>query len=392
MVVSRPVAPRLSEVSMDFDLPKDARLVKRSVREFAEQVVAPLVQEMEQSDEFPAALIRQLGALGVLGLVTPAEYGGSNLGYLARMVAVEEISRVSGAVGVALQVHHMGASAIGDFGNEAQKAKYLPALCRGDCLGTCAITEPTGGSDLLGMTSTARAVSEGYVLNGRKCFITNCHLSDAVVTVAKTGEGPKGLSAFILEKGMAGFGAGRHEHKMGLRGSDTGELIFRDCHAPRSALLGNEGDGMTIALKTISEVGRAGMAATALGILQACYDEAVQFARERTLYGRPIAQLQAIQWNVADIYAQLQASRWLCYHAAWLKDVGRDCGVEATLAKTYVTEAAVQAARKAVEIHGGCGAMMEYPVQRLFRDAMVCVSAGGTSEIGKIVVSRAALA
>jgi alkylation response protein AidB-like acyl-CoA dehydrogenase len=377
---------------MDFDLPREARLVRRSVREFAEQVVVPLVDEMERVDEFPAALIPQLGELGVLGLVTAAEYGGSNLGHLARTVAVEEVSRVSAAVGICLQVHHMAAAALADFGSEAQKQRYLPALCRGDSFGTCAITEPTGGSDLLGMASTARPLSDGYVLNGRKCFITNCHLSDAVVTVVKTGEGPKGLSAFVVEKGTVGFCPGRHEHKLGLRGADTGELIFRDCRVPRENLLGDEGDGMTVALKTISEVGRAGMAATSLGILQACYDESVRFAKDRTLYGRPIAQLQAIQWNIADIFAQLQASRWLCYHAAWLKDSGRECGVETTLAKMYVSEAAVEAAKKAIEIHGACGTMMEYPAQRLFRDAMVCVSAGGTTEIGKLVVARAALA
>ncbi len=377
---------------MDFDLPKEVKLVRRSVREFAETIVAPLVEDMENTGEFPPALVRQMGDLGVLGLVTAPEFGGSNLGYLARTVAVEEISRVSAAAGLTLQVHHMGAAAIGDFGSPGQKAKYLPGLCRGESLGTCAITEPTGGSDLLGMTSTARPTTDGYVLNGRKCFITNCHLSDAVVTVAKTGEGPKGISAFIIEKGTAGFCAGRHERKMGLRGSDTGEVVFKDCALTRDHLIGNEGDGMTIALKTISEVGRAGMAATALGILQACYDEAVKFAKDRTLYGRPIAQLQAIQWQVADIYAELEASRLLCYHAAWLKDAGRDCAVETTLAKTYVTEAAVRAAKKAVEIHGGCGTMLEYPVQRYFRDAMVCVSAGGTAEIGKLVISRAALA
>ncbi len=377
---------------MDFDLPREVRLVRRSVREFAEQTIAPLVEGMEQRDEFPAPLVKALGEIGVLGLVTPAEHGGSNLGHLARTVAVEEVSRVSAAVGISLQVHHMGAAALSDFGSDAQKAKYLPALCRGDYFGTCAITEPTGGSDLLGMASTARPVADGYVLTGRKCFITNCHLSDAVVTVAKTGEGPKGISAFVLEKGMPGFSAGRHEHKLGLRGADTGEVIFRDCHVPRENLIGNEGDGMTIALKTISEVGRAGMAAVSLGILQACYDESVKFAKERTLYGRPIAQLQAIQWGVAEIFAALQASRWLCYHASWLKDSGRDCGVEMTLAKMYVSEAAVDAAKKAIEIHGACGTMMEYAVQRLFRDAMVCVSAGGTTEIGKLVVARAALA
>jgi alkylation response protein AidB-like acyl-CoA dehydrogenase len=377
---------------MDFDLPKEAKLVRRTVREFAESVVAPLVDEMELTGEFPPSLIKQMGDLGVLGLVTAPEYGGSNLGYLARTVAVEEISRVSAAAGISLQVHHMGAAAIGEFGSDRQKTKYLPAFCRGDSLGACAITEPTGGSDLLGMTSTARPTGDGYVLNGRKCFITNCHLSDAVVTVAKTGEGPKGLSAFVVEKGTAGFCAGRHERKMGLRGSDTGEIVFKDCLVSREHLIGNEGDGMTIALKTISEVGRAGMAATALGILQACFDEAIKFAKDRTLYGRPIAQLQAIQWQVADIFADLEASRLLCYQAAWLKDAGRECAIETTLAKTYVTEAAVRAAKKAVEIHGGCGTMLEYPVQRYFRDAMVCISAGGTAEIGKLVVSRAALA
>jgi alkylation response protein AidB-like acyl-CoA dehydrogenase len=377
---------------MDFDLPKDVRLVKRTVRDFAESSIAPLVEQMEESGEFPVQLIRMMGDLGILGLVTAPEYGGSNLGYLARTVAVEEVSRVSAAAGISLQVHHMGAAALGDFGSEEQKRKYLPALCRGDSFGTCAITEPTGGSDLLGMTSTAQPARGGYVINGRKCFITNCHLSDAVVMVAKTAEGPKGLSAFIVEKGASGFAAGRHERKMGLRGSDTGELIFRDCHVSKDNLIGNEGDGMTIALKTISEVGRAGMAATALGILQACYDESVKFAKERTLYGKPIAQLQAIQWGVADIHGLLEASRLLCYRAAWLKDAGRDCAIESTLAKTFVTEAAAQAAKKAVEIHGGCGTMLEYPAQRLFRDAMVCISAGGTSEIGKIVVSRAALA
>ncbi|MFB3854631.1 MAG: acyl-CoA dehydrogenase family protein [Vicinamibacterales bacterium] len=377
---------------MDFDLPRDVKLVRQSVREFAEGCIAPLVPSMEENDEFPPQLVRQMGDLGLLGLVTPPEYGGSSLGYLARTVAVEEVSRVSAAVGIALQVHHMETSALGEFASPEVRARYLPSLCRGDFLGTCAITEPTGGSDLLGMTSTARPVVSGYVLNGRKCFITNCHLGRAPLVVAKTGEGPKGLSAFVVDSSTTGFSAGRHERKMGLRGSDTGELVFHECHVPRESLVGNEGEGMTVALKTISEVGRSGMAATALGILQACYDEAVKFARERTLYGRPIAQLQAIQWSVADIYAELEASRLMCYRAAWLKDQGRECAVETTLAKTYVTEAAVQAAKKAVEIHGGCGTMLEYPVQRLFRDAMVCVSAGGTSEIGKIVISRAALA
>jgi len=377
---------------MDFDLPKEAKLIRRTVREFAEQTIMPLVHQMEETDEFPGELIPPMAELGLFGLVTPPEYGGSNLGHLARMVAVEEVSRVSAAAGICLQVHHMEVAALVDFGTAEQKARYLPRLTDGGLIGTCAITEPTGGSDLLGMASTARPTPEGYLLNGRKCFITNAHQSGAPMVVAKTAEGPRGLSAFIIEKETEGFSPGRHERKMGLRGSDTGELVFKDCLVPRENLVGNEGDGMTIALKTISEVGRAGMAAAALGILQACFDEAVKFAKDRTLYGRPIAQLQAIQWSIADIYMQLEASRLMCYHAAWLRDAGRECATETTLAKTYVTEAAVQAAKKSLEIHGACGTMLEYPVQRLFRDAMVCISAGGTTEIGKIVVSRAALA
>ncbi len=377
---------------MDFDLPKDVQLVKKTVREFADERLAPLVGQMEKTQVFPAGLTCELGKLGLLGLVTPPEYGGSGLGYLARAVAVEEISRVSAATGIALQVHHMEAAALVDFGSSKQKEIYLPPLSRGDYLGTCAITEPTGGSDLLGMASTAALRPEGYVINGRKCFITNSHLSRTPLFVAKTGEGPKGLSAFIVEDGTPGFSHGREEHKVGLLGANTGELIFRNCCVPRENLIAGEGDGMKIALKVISEVGRTGMAAIALGIIQACYDEAVKFAKERSLYGRPISQLQAIQWHIADIHADLETARLLLYRAAWLKDAGRDCAQESTLAKTRISEAAVQCAQKAMEVHGGCGTMMEYPVQRLLRDAMVCVSAGGTTEVGKLVISRAALA
>jgi alkylation response protein AidB-like acyl-CoA dehydrogenase len=377
---------------MDFDLPKDVALVRRAVRQFAEKKVAPLVPEMEKSQRFPRELIREMGNIGILGLVIPPKYGGSGLGYLARTLAIEEISRVSAAVGLCLQVHHMGAATLVEFGSEEQKQKYLPPLAAGDYLGTCAITEPTGGSDLLGMATTAQLCGDGYIVTGRKCYITNSHLSQAPVFVAKTGDGPKGLSAFIVEAGTAGFTPGREEQKLGLLGADTGELVFRDCHVPRTSMIGGEGEGLAIALKIISEVGRAGMAAIALGIIQASYDAAVKFAKGRNLYGRPISQLQAIQWNVADIFAQLSASRLLCYHASFLKDAGRDCATETTCAKTYVTDAAVTCARKALEIHGGCGAMKEYKVERFFRDAMVCISAGGTTEVGKLAIARAALA
>lgn len=376
---------------MDFDFPNEVKIVKRSTREFAEKVIAPLVDEMENTGEFPTRLIKEMGDLGLLGLITPQEYGGSNLGFLARTVAIQEISRISAAVGICLQVHHMGVAALVDWGSDKQKEKYLPPLTRGDCLGVCAVTEPTGGSDILGLTSTAAPDADGYVLNGRKCYITNSHHADAPVVFAKTGEGPRGLSAFIVEKGTDGFSPGRHENKLGLRGADTGELFFKNCRIPRENLIGDEGGGLKIALKTISEVGRPGMAAVALGIIEASYDEALKFAKDRNLYGKPISNLQAIQWHIADIYSDFETSKLLCYRASWLKDKDRDCSIEMTLAKVYTTEAAVRASRKALEIHGGAGTMVEYPVQRFFRDAMVTVSAGGTTEIGKIVISRAAL-
>ena len=376
---------------MDFDFPNPVKIVQRTARDFARQAVAPLVPAMEESGRFPKSLIKQLAEVGLLGLVTPRRYGGSELGFLARTVAVAELSKVSAAVGISLQVHHMQAAAINDWGSKAQKEKHLPRLCRGESLGTCAVTEPTGGSDLLGMASTAKAERGGYVLNGSKCYITNAHLCAAPLIIAKTGEGSRGLSAFLVDKGAPGFTVGREEHKMGLRGANTGEFFFKNCRVPASNLVGDEGEGMKVALKTIGEVGRPGMAAIALGILEASFDEAVKFSKGRTLYGKPIAGLQAIQWSVAEILTDLETARLICYRASWLKDQGRDCATHMTMAKLYTTEAALRASRKALEIHGGCGTMLDYPVQRYFRDAMVCISAGGTTEIGKIVLSRAAL-
>ncbi|MBI5210264.1 MAG: acyl-CoA dehydrogenase family protein [Elusimicrobia bacterium] len=378
---------------MNFDFPNPVRIVQRTARDFARQAVAPLVAGMEETGRFPKSLVPKMAEVGLLGLVTPRRYGGSELGFLARTVALQEIGRVSAAVACALQVHHMQAAAIQDWGTPAQKEKYLPRLCRGEFLGTVAVTEPTGGSDLLGMATTAVPAAGGYALNGSKCFITNAHLAGAPVVIAKTGEGSRGLSAFIVEKGTRGFAPGREERKMGLRGADTGELFFKNCRVPEQNLLGDEGEGMKAALKTIGEAGRPGMAAIALGILDAALDEAVKFSKSRNLYGKPISNIQAIQWSIADILVDLETSKLLCYRASWLKDQGReDCATAMTLAKLHATEAACRATRKALEIHGGCGAMLEFPVQRLWRDAMVCVSAGGTTEIGKIVLSRSVLA
>jgi alkylation response protein AidB-like acyl-CoA dehydrogenase len=242
------------------------------------------------------------------------------------------------------------------------------------------------------MQSTATLKGDTWILNGRKCFITNSHTSDYWVVVARTGEGPKGLSAFVVDKSAPGAKTGRVEHKVGLRGSNTGELVFDNCEVPQKNMLGQEGGGLGVALKTVSETGRTGMAATALGILQACYEEAAQFANERVLYGKPISFLQAISFAAAEIYTELDICRLLCYRASWMKDQNMRFDTESAMAKSYTCDAAARCAKKAIEIHGAYGILQEYKVQRLLRDAMVTISAGGTGEIGKVVIGRAALA
>jgi alkylation response protein AidB-like acyl-CoA dehydrogenase len=259
-------------------------------------------------------------------------------------------------------------------------------------MGCVAVTEPGGGSDLVGMKTTAELKGNKYVLNGRKCFITNTHTSDFWIVIARTAEGAKGLSAFIVDNDAPGTRLGRKENKFGLRGANTGELAFDNCEIPQENLLGQEGGGLAVAIKTISETGRTGMAATALGILTAAYEEAGKFASERVLYGKPIKSLQAIQFYMAEIYSQLEICRLLCYRASSLKDQNKRCDNEAALAKYYTCDAAVNIAKKAIEIHGTYGIMKEYTVQRLLRDAMVTVPAGGTAEIAKVVLGRAALA
>jgi alkylation response protein AidB-like acyl-CoA dehydrogenase len=259
-------------------------------------------------------------------------------------------------------------------------------------MGVVAVTEPSGGSDVVGMQATAEPKGDKWILNGRKCFITNSHTSDFWIVIAKTAEGAKGLSAFIVEKDHPGGKAGRVEHKVGLRGTNTGELVFDNCEIPKENILGQEGGGLAVALKTVSESGRPGMAATALGIVGACLEEAAKFASERVLYGKPISSLQAIGFYLAEIYTELDICRLLCYRASWMKDQNMRCDTENAMAKSYTCDAAVRCARKAVEIHGSYGILQEYKVQRLLRDAMVTVPAGGTGQIGKVVLARAALA
>lgn len=377
---------------MDFRFSEREEMLRKFVREFAENEIPPKMESMETNGKFPIELMPPMAQIGITGIITPTDYEGVGLGYVARTIVLEELGRVCAAVPMAMQVHHMACAALADFGNEAQKKKYLPRLARGDTMGCVAVTEPGGGSDVAGTKTTADLKGDKYIINGRKCFITNTHTSDFWVVIARTGEGAKGLSAFVVDKDAPGARVGREENKFGMRGANTGELVFNDCEVPRENLLGQEGGGVGVAMKTVSETGRTGMAAVALGILTCAYEEAAKFAQERVLYGKPIATLQAIQFYMAEIFAQLEIARLLCYRASWMKDNNLRFDTESALAKWYTCEAAATAAKRAVDIHGSYGIMKEYTVQRLLRDAMVTIPAGGTGEIGKLVLGRAALA
>ena len=376
---------------MDFKLTEREELLRKTMREFAEKEIPPLMDAMEETGEFPVDLLKKMGDMGILGVITPPEYGGNGLGNLARVIVLEEMGRVCPAIPMALQVHHMATHALNAFGNEEQKKKYLPPLAKGETMGVVAVTDPSGGSDVAGIKTSAKLEGDKFILNGRKCFITNAHVSNIWVVIARTGEGGKGLSAFIVEKNFSGAKLGRKENKVGLRGAITGELVFQNCEVPQTNLLGHEGDGMNIAIRNIVETGRPGMASVALGILNGVLEQAVKFANERILYGKPISNLQMIQSHLADIYADLEISRLLVYRVGWMRDQNIRCDAESALAKQFSCEAAARSARKAIEIHGSYGIMKEYPVQRLLRDALVTIPAGGTGEIAKLVMARQAL-
>ncbi len=376
---------------MEFQFSPQQELLRKSVREFAEGAIAAKVAHMEETDEVPWDLYKEMGRQQYMGILTPKEFGGSAMGHLARMIMLEEIGRISAANAMAMQIFHLGIVPIVEFGNDVQKKKYLPALAKGERLATIAVTEATGGSDPTGIQTTAKLEGDHYVLNGRKCFITHGHVADTITIMAKTGEGPKGFSAFIVEKSFPGFKLGRKEKKFGLHGCNTGELAMENCIVPRENLLGGEGDGLKVSMAAISEVGRAGMAGCGLGVIGACLEASVKFANQRVLGGKPISQHQGIQWLISDIYMDLETSRLLSYKAAWMKDQKIRCDVEMAMAKYYATEAAVRCAKKAVDIHGGYGYMMEYAVQRYYRDAEILIASAGTSEIQRVVMARKAL-
>lgn len=375
---------------MDIHFTEEQRLLQEAFRDFAKSEAAPNAAKWDEEDRCPTELFPLMGELGILGIFIPEEYGGVGLGHMERVMALEEIARYSGGLAMFVFTHQLGMAAILEYGSEEQKRKYLPELCAGAKIGGLAVTEPGGGSDVAGQTTTAELRDGKWVINGRKCFITNAHVADLALITARTGTDGKGrnqVSVFLLEKETKGFAPGRKEHKIGLRGSVTGDLVMNGAEIPEENLVGKPGEGNSIALKTIGEVGRASMTAICVGILKGCVEESVKFANERIEYGKPIAKLQAIQFHIAENRVDYEAARALLYKAAALKDEGVPVAAEFSMAKYFATEAAARASKRTIELMGGYGNIKEYPAERFLRDSISSIASGGTSEIQKIIVA-----
>ena len=382
---------------MDFHLTKEQLLVQKMYREFAENEVKPLATEIDEEERFPMETVEKMAKLGMMGIYFPKEYGGAGADVLSYAMCVEELAKVCGTTAVIVSAHtSLCAAPIFENGTEEQKMKYLPDLCSGRKIGAFGLTEPGAGTDAQGQQTTAvlDESGENYILNGSKCFITNGNVADTFVIIAVTGKvvdkrgrSMKEISAFIVEKDDKGFSQGKHEKKMGIRGSSTCDLIFEDCVIPKDRMLGKKGEGFKIAMKTL-DGGRIGIASQALGIGEGAVDEAVKYAKERKQFGRRIADFQGISFMLADMAADVEAARQLMYHAAVLKDANSpEASSACSIAKYFAAEAANRCAYKAVQIHGGYGYIREYKVERIYRDARITTIYEGTSQVQQMVIA-----
>jgi alkylation response protein AidB-like acyl-CoA dehydrogenase len=373
-----------------FVLTEEQEHLRREIREFAAQEIAPYMAAWDEASEFPFEAVKKLGAMGLMGVIIPQEYGGAGLGYVDYVLAIEELSAVDGSVGLTMAAHNsLGTNHIFLAGNEAQKRKYVSRLATGECLAAWALTEPGSGSDASSARTTAMKKGDRYVLNGNKTFITNGHYADVLVVIAVTdkSKGTHGLSAFVIEKGTKGFKPGKKENKLGLRASDTSELIFEDCEIPAESLLGTEGEGFIDAMRVL-DGGRISIAALSLGIARGALDAALKYVKERRQFGKAIAEFQGIQWKLADMATELDAARLLTQRAAVLKDAGRKVTRESSMAKLFASEVAVHICNEAVQLLGGYGFIKDYPVEKFYRDVKLCTIGEGTSEIQRMVIAR----
>jgi butyryl-CoA dehydrogenase len=375
---------------MDFALSAQHIEIQRTVRDFAERRIVPVADELERKGEFPHEIIREAAGLGLLGVPYPEEIGGTGLDSLAYAITVEELSRASGSVGIIVSAHtSLGCNPIWLAGTDEQKERYLRPMASGDVIGAYGLTEPGAGSDSRGTKTRARRDGDEWVLNGSKRFITNAGVAGTyVVTAVTEREQESGkISAFILDADTPGFSIGRMEEKMGLHASNTGELIFTDARIPVENLLGEEGQGDKLFLKTL-DGGRIGIASMALGLAQAAYEAASAYAKERRQFGRAIGEFQGVAFMIADMATRIDAARLMTYRAAWLKDAGRPYSTEAAMAKLYASEVARDVTNDAIQVHGGYGYITEYRVERYLRDAKLTEIGEGTSEIQRMVIAR----
>ena len=399
MAVPANIPPRSPDRNLDpepheslypFVLTEDQEHLRREIRDFASREIAPHVSAWDESGEFPMAVVKKLGAMGLLGVIIPQAYGGAGLGYVDYVLAIEELSAVDGSIGLTVAAHNsLGTNHIFLAGDEAQKRRYIPRLAAGEWLAAWALTEPGSGSDASNARTTATKKNGAYVLNGTKTFITNGRYADVSVIIAVTdkSKGTHGLSAFVVEKGARGFRAGKKENKLGLRASDTSELIFEDCAIPEENLLGAEGEGFIDAMRVL-DGGRISIAALALGIGRGALDAALKYVKERRQFGKAIAEFQGIQWKLADMATELDAARLLTQRAAVLKDAGRKVTRESSMAKLFASEVAVKICDEAVQLFGGYGFIKDYPVEKFYRDVKLCTIGEGTSEIQRMVIAR----
>jgi butyryl-CoA dehydrogenase len=375
---------------MDFDLRDEEKLIRDTARELAEKEFAPVAARHDETSEFPRENVRKLAELGFLGVCVEERWGGAGLSSLAYVLAMEEISRACASTGVIMSVQNsLVCDPIQKFGNDAQKEKYLRPLAQGRMIGAYCLTEPEAGSDAQNLRTTAVREGDHYVVNGTKNFITNGQVADAYIVYCKTdpAAGHRGISALIVDGTSEGLTRGHKENTMGIRASSTCSLFFTNVRVPVENLLGQEGQGFKVALATL-DGGRIGIAAQALGIAQAALDAATKYSQERKTFGRPISELQAIQWMLADSVTEVEASRLLTYRAAYKKDSGERYSMEAAMAKLFASRTAVRVADRAVQVHGGYGYVKEYPVERFYRDAKITELYEGTSEIQRMVIAR----
>lgn len=375
---------------MQFKLTEEHEMIRKMVRDFAQNEVAPTATERDEEERFDREIFDKMAELGLTGIPWPEEYGGIGSDYLAYCIAVEELSRVCASTGVTLSAHtSLAGWPIYKFGTEEQKQKYLRPMAQGEKIGAYGLTEPSSGSDAGGMRTTAKLVGDEYVISGSKIFITNGGIADTYVVFALTDpeSKQKGTSAFIIEKDFPGFSVGKKEKKLGIRSSPTTEIIFDECRVPKENLLGKEGEGFKIAMMTL-DGGRNGIAAQAVGIAQGALDAAVDYAKERVQFGKPISAQQGIGFKLADMATGVEASRLLTYQAAWLESVGLPYGKESAMSKLFAGDTAMKVTTEAVQVFGGYGYTKDYPVERYMRDAKITQIYEGTQEIQKLVISR----